>query len=61
MTHRERAAAALQFELGKISQNELLDAEDAVAAAEDSLAGAQIDLFSAWNNYRWAVDSGILN
>jgi outer membrane protein TolC len=56
-----RAAAALQFEQGKISQNELLDAEDAVAAAEDSLAGAKIDLFSAWNNYRWAVDSGILN
>ena len=56
-----RAAAALQFELGKISQNELLDAEDAVAAAEDSLTGARIDLFSAWNNYRWAVDSGILN
>lgn len=55
------AAAHLKFEQGTISQNALLEAKDKVSAAQETVDGAEIDLFSAYNNYRWAVDRGILN
>ena len=55
------AAAQLKFEQGTISQNALLEAKDKVSAAQETVDGAEIDLFSAYNNYRWAVDRGILN
>ena len=29
--------------------------------AREKAAGAENDLFSAWNTYRWAVDYGIMN
>ena len=51
----------LKFEQGTISQNKLQDAADKVSAAEDKVNSAAIDLFSAYNNYRWAVEYGILN
>ena len=46
---------------GKLSQNGLLEAEDKVKEAKEKVAGAENDLFSAWNTYRWAVDYGIMN
>ena len=51
----------LKYEQGTISKNALLTAQDDLAAAEETVATAQRNLFSAYNNYRWAVDSGILN
>ena len=39
----------------------LLEAEDKVKEAKEKVAGAENDLFSAYNTYRWAVDYGILN
>lgn len=55
------ASMELKYEQGNLSYNKLLDAADELSAAQDTVAGAQIDLFSAYNNYRWAVDYGILN
>lgn len=55
------AASQLKFEQGTISQNALLEAQDKVTEAQETVDGAVIDLFSAYNNYRWAVDRGILN
>lgn len=55
------AAAQLKYEQGTISYNKLLDAQDELAAARDQVDTAAIDLFAAYNNYRWAVDYGILN
>ena len=31
------------------------------AAAEETVEQARLDLFSAYNTYRWAVEHGILN
>ena len=55
------ASMQLKYEQGSISQNKLLTAADDLSAAQDTVDGAAIDLFSAYNNYRWAVDYGILN
>ena len=44
-----------------IDEPERPDAKDKVSEAQDKVDGAAIDLFSAYNNYRWAVDHGILN
>ena len=55
------AAAQKKHDLGNLSDNALADAKDMVSEAQDKVDGAAIDLFSAYNNYRWAVDHGILN
>ena len=55
------AAAELKCQQGTISQNALLDAKDGVREAEEAVATAANNLFSAYNSYRWAVDHGILN
>lgn len=55
------ASMQLKYEQGNLSENKLLDAADEVSAAQDTVNSAKIDLFSAYNNYRWAVDYGILN
>ena len=55
------AAAQLKHSQGTISQNALLTAADELESARDAVNSAAIDLFSAYNNYRWAVDHGILN
>ena len=55
------AAAQLRHSQGTISQNALLAAADELESARDTVNSAAIDLFSAYNNYRWAVDHGILN
>ncbi len=55
------AAAQLKYDQGTLSQNKLLEAQDEVTQAQEKVDSAAVDLFSAWNNYRWAVDYGILN
>ena len=55
------AVSQLKYEQGNLSKNDLLEAEDKVKEAQDAVDGAANDLFSAYNNYRWAVDYGILN
>jgi len=55
------AASELKYEQGRISRNALLDAADQLATAEEKVTAAETDLFVGYNNYRWAVDHGILN
>lgn len=55
------AVAQLKHSQGNLSQNGLLEAEDKLKEAREKAAGAENDLFSAYNTYRWAVDYGILN
>ena len=54
------AAAQLRYEQGAISENALHTAEDELYTAQDTVSGAERDLFTAYNNYRWAVDCGLL-
>lgn len=55
------AVAQLKHSQGNLSQNGLLEAEDKLNEAKEKVAGAENDLFSSYNTYRWAVDYGILN
>ena len=55
------AVDQLKYEQGTISKNTLLTAQDDLAAAQNAVATAERNLFSAYNDYRWAVDHGILN
>ena len=54
------AAAQLRYEQGTISENALHTAEDELYTAQDTVSGAERDLFTAYNNYHWAVDYGLL-
>ena len=54
------AAAQLKYEQGTISENALHTAEDELYTAQDTVSGAERDLFTAYNNYRWAVECGLL-
>ena len=54
------AAAQLRYEQGTISENALHTAEDELYTAQDTVSGAERDLVTAYNNYRWAVDYGLL-
>ena len=54
------AAAQLKYEQGTISENALHAAEDELYTAQDTVSGAERDLFTAYTNYRWAVDCGLL-
>ena len=54
------AAAQLRYEQGTISENALHTAEDELYTVQDTVSGAERDLFTAYNNYRWAVDYGLL-
>lgn len=55
------AAAQLKYQQGTISHHTLLDAQDALDEAADAVDTAAIELFTYYNNYRWAVERGILN
>lgn len=57
----EYEAAKLKCQRGTISENACLDVRDEVETAKDSVETAASDLFSAYNNYCWAVGCGILN
>lgn len=54
MPHRSQFAK--QFDAIKVGDTQ----EDKAAQAEEKLASAEYDLFSARNTYRWAVDYGVL-
>ncbi len=58
---RSFAAAQLKHQQGSLSQNALLDARDKLDTARETVQKAEIDLFSAYHTYGWAVDHGILN
>lgn len=53
------AAQELKHQQGSISKNALLDAGDTLASAQDTVDTARRSLFTAYNNYRWAVEYGI--
>ena len=55
------AAEALKYEQGSISENALHTAEDDLKTAEEKVTSAEIDLFSAYQAYRCAVEYGIVN
>ena len=55
------AASELKYQQGNISRNTLLTAQDEVTAAKEAVLSAENDLFTAYNNYCWAVETGILN
>lgn len=57
----EYKAAQLKYQQGALSHNALLDAENDLLSAQDTVADAQSDLFGAYHNYQWAVSHGILN
>ena len=61
LEQREYEAAQLKYQQGTLSHNALLDAENEMLAAQDTVADAQSDLFGAYHNYHWAVAYGILN
>lgn len=61
LEQQEYAAEQSKFALGNISSNALADARDEVLNAQDAVDTAARNLFSAYNNYRWAVDYGVLN
>ena len=50
----------LQYKQGNISQNALLSAKDSLSEKEEAVRTAANNLFSSYNNYCWAVQSGIL-
>ena len=54
-------ASELKYQQGTISKNAYLDAQDSLAAAEETVKSAANDLFSMYNTYCWAVQHGILN
>lgn len=53
------AAQKLKYEQGSLSDNGLKDAGDELASAQDTVDSAARSLFTAYNNYRWAVEYGI--
>ena len=61
MERRNCEVAELKYNLGMISNQELLSSKDTLDEAQDAVDSAKRTLFSAWNSYRWAVDSGILS
>ena len=54
------AAEELKFQQGNLSQSKLLEAKATVDSAQRDVAAAQLDLFTAYHNYRQAVDQGLV-
>lgn len=54
-------AAELKYKQGTISKNAFLTSVEEVSAAEQAVRNAENDLFTAYNSYRRAVETGILN
>ena len=52
-------AAELKFKQGTISKNALLTAADELQTAKEAVLTAENGLFSAYNEYTWAVKHGI--
>jgi len=54
-------AAELKYKQGTISRNAMLMAEDELKTAQEAVKTAKSNLFTTYNNYRWAVLHGVLN
>ena len=54
------ATAEKQYSLGLISHSAVLTAQDNVASAQSAADSVWRDLFTARNNYLWAVEYGLL-
>ena len=54
-------AQELRYHQGNLSKNALLSARDELKAAEEKAASDANNLFSAYNDYLWAVQKGIMN
>lgn len=54
------AAEELKFQQGNLSQSKLLEAKATVDSAQRDVAAAQLDLFTAYHNYRLAVEQGLV-
>ena len=52
--------AQTRYDLGLVSQSAVLDAQDDVDAAQSTVDSAWRNLFTARNNYRWAVECGLI-
>ena len=57
---RNYQAMQLKYQRGAVSRNALLDAEDAYNTALSAVDSAASGLFTAYNNYCWAVGCGLL-
>lgn len=57
----EYQSKELQYKQGNISKNALLTAQDSLNEKEEAVRTAANNLFSSYNNYCWAVQTGILN
>lgn len=57
----EYQAKELQHRQGNLSQNALQTARDTLSEKEEAVQTAANNLFSSYNNYCWAVQTGILN
>ncbi len=55
------AAEELKFQQGNLSQAKLLEAKATVDSAQRDVAAAQLDLFTAYHNYRLAVEQGLVS
>lgn len=58
---KQLAIAQAKYDRGMISYSALQSAQDGVEAARSEVKTAQLDLFTALNNYHIAVEYGILN
>ena len=52
--------AQTRYSLGLIPYSDVLTAQDNVATAQSTVDSAWRDLFTARNNYRWAVEYGLI-
>lgn len=52
--------AQTKYELGQLSYYDVLTAQDNVDSARSAVESAWLDLFSARNNYSWAVEYGLV-
>lgn len=52
--------AKLKHQLGQLSDTALKAAEDAMLTAKSALSSAQMKVYSAWNNYEWALERGMV-
>jgi outer membrane protein TolC len=54
------AIAEKQYQQGQLSKESYLQAQSALESAENSVAVAQIELVSAYNDYTWAMQHGVV-
>lgn len=55
------ASMELKYRQGNISRNALLDAEDDLSEAKDTVETARRNLFTAYRTYYWAVNYGVMS